>query len=275
MKKSIVWLASFPKSGNTWMRIFLANYLMNFKEPVPINQVHRFAIGDSIPKTYRMVAQREIDTHDVNVTLALRDKVLRGITANSAEVNFVKTHNIRKPALGVTLIPEQYTRSAIYIVRNPLDLALSYSRHYGLSIDDAITAISHKDNANRPDDTTVWQFLGSWSDHVLSWTSKSTYPVCVLRYEDMLADPNASFAKVLEIIGIPIDDERLNRAIRHSSFDEVSRQEEKEGFAERSVSSDKFFSKGKSDAWKTELTEDQVDHIRSSHRNVMKLYGYL
>ena len=89
--KSIIWLASYPKSGNTWTRIFLANYLMNSDKPVPINQVHRFGMGDSIPRMYQMVAGRQIDVRDYQETLKLRDKVLAGIVANKADVNFVKT----------------------------------------------------------------------------------------------------------------------------------------------------------------------------------------
>ena len=100
--KSIIWLASYPKSGNTWTRIFLANYLMNSDKPVPINQVHRFGMGDSIPRMYQMVAGRQIDVRDYQETLKLRDKVLAGIVANKADVNFVKTHNVRAEAFGVT-----------------------------------------------------------------------------------------------------------------------------------------------------------------------------
>ncbi|WP_306116427.1 MULTISPECIES: sulfotransferase domain-containing protein [unclassified Roseovarius] len=274
MKKSIVWLASYPKSGNTWTRIFLANYLTNAKEPVPINQVHKFGMGDSIPKTYRMVGGANVDTMNVNVTLGLRDRVLRGIVANNADVNLVKTHNINKPALGTELIPDQFTRSAIYIIRNPLDMVLSYARHYGMSIDDTIDAIGHSDHVNQPDETTVFQFLGSWSDHVESWTGKSSFPICVLRYEDMLTDPHAAFTKVLENIGVPVDPERLDRAVKHSSFKEVSKQEKKGGFAERSRHSETFFSKGTSDNWKSELTEDQVARVRRVHRKVMKKHGY-
>lgn len=274
MKKSIVWLASYPKSGNTWTRIFLANYLTNAKDPVPINQVHKFGMGDSIPKTYRMVGGANVDTMNVNVTLGLRDRVLQGIVANNADVNLVKTHNINKPALGTDLIPAKFTRSAIYIMRNPLDLVLSYARHYGMSIDDTVTAISHPDHVNQPDETTVFQFLGSWSDHVESWTKATPFPTCVLRYEDMLTDPHGAFTKVLQNIGVPVEPERLDRAVKHSSFKEVSRQEKKDGFAERSRHSERFFSKGTSDNWKTELTEEQVSKIRKAHRKVMKKHGY-
>lgn len=278
LKASIVWLASYPKSGNTWTRIFLANYLMNPKEPVPINEVHRFGMGDAIAKTYRMVAKDDPalqDLNDVNVTLRLREKVLRGIVANGADVNLVKTHNIRRQAYGVSLIPEKYTRSAVYILRNPLDMVLSYARHYGISPEDAVEAIGRSDNANASDGATVWQFLGSWSEHVNSWTSKSPYPLLVLRYEDMLERPEEAFGKLVRHIGVPLEQERLEKAIRFASFDEVSRQEKKEGFKENPGKNETFFTSGKSGQWKTALSEALADRIRADHRNVMKRYGYL
>ncbi|MDM8165245.1 sulfotransferase domain-containing protein [Roseovarius sp.] len=273
--KSIIWLASYPKSGNTWTRIFLANYLMNADKPVPINQVHRFGMGDSIPRMYHMVAGRQIDISDYQLTLKLRDKVLGGIVANKADVNFVKTHNIRAEAFGVTLIPERFTRSAIYIIRNPLDMLISFARHYGLGHAETADAISSPDHSNSADGSTVTQFLGSWSEHVESWTTKSPYPVCVLRYEDMLADPEVSFAKVLDLVGIPNDPERLKKAIRFSSFDELSKQEEEGGFVESSPKNDRFFSKGQSNQWQSELAPEIVERVKKDHRKIMKKYGYL
>ncbi len=275
MKKSIVWLASYPKSGNTWMRIFLANYLMNLDKPVPINQTHRFGLGDSIPKMYQAVAGRPVDLRDHDVSLALRDKVLEGIVRNNADVNFVKTHNVRGDAFGVPLIPERFTRSAIYILRNPLDMVLSYARHYGMDPAQATEAIGRLDNANSPDQTTVWQFLSSWSDHVKGWTARASYPVCVVRYEDMLDQPQKTFGKVLEHIGISVQQDRLDKAIRFSSFDEVKKQEDETGFVEHPGKAERFFNKGKSGQWETDLDPELVERIRREHRNTMKLYGYL
>lgn len=275
-KNSIVWLASYPKSGNTWTRIFLANYLMNPKEPVPINEVHRFGMGDSIAKTYTMVAQgAPADLNDVHTILRLRDKVLRGIIGNGADVNLVKTHNTRSPAYGIDLIPPQYTRSAVYIVRNPMDMVLSYARHYGIDAAAAVEAIGRSDNANATDAATVWQFLGSWSEHVNSWTAKAPYPVCVLRYEDMLDTPQKAFGALVEHLGVPLDAERLDKAIRFSSFDEVSRQEAEGGFKENPGKSEKFFNKGQSGQWKEGLTEALADKMRADHRSTMKRFGYL
>jgi hypothetical protein len=173
MKQSIVWLASYPKSGNTWVRLFVANYIVNRPDPLPINQIHKFGIGDSIAAMYSKVAGRTIGVNDVALSLQLRDRVLAGVVANNADINLVKTHNRRTVAHGVQMIPEKFTRSAIYVMRNPLDMVLSYARHYGIENAEATGLICHTDNANAPTDRTVAEFLGSWSDHVESWTGKS------------------------------------------------------------------------------------------------------
>ena len=275
MKKSIVWMASYPKSGNTWTRIFLANYMANAPKPIPINNAHRIAIGDAIAKTYSMVAGRPIDTQDIDLTLQMRPRVLRGIVSNNADINLVKTHNARIVAHGIPLIPDELTRSAMYIMRNPLDMVLSYARHYGISQADACHAVSHPDNVNMPTESMVVQFIGSWSDHVRSWTGKSAYPVLVLRYEDLLADPHTHFAKVIEHVGLPVEPERLDRAIRFASFKELSAQEKTQGFVEKSQESDAFFAKGTSDQWKTDLKPRLVKQMKHAHRKVMKQFGYL
>lgn len=275
MTQSIVWLASYPKSGNTWMRIFLANYLLNTSQPVPINQVHRIAMGDAIPKTYKMVGGEHLDVTDMSKTLPLRDKVLQGIVNNGAAVNLVKTHNIRRNSGPVELIPPKYTRSAIYIVRNPLDMVISYANHYSQEVDWAANVIAHPDNANAPAHDTVGEFLGNWSDHVTSWTLNPPFPVAVLRYEDMLTAPEKAFAAALKNIGVPVDKVRLKRAIEFSSFDVVSGQESEAGFIEKPAKAEKFFRSGKRDQWKTLLSEEIVAKIKTDHNDVMKRFGYL
>jgi len=274
-RKNIVWLASYPKSGNTWTRIFLANYLFNRHEPMPINQVHRLGMGDSIAKTYAMVAGRPVDSGDHRAVLALRPKVLAGITANGADVNFVKTHNIRDFAMGVELIPPTLTRSAVYILRDPLDLVISFARHYGHTPEQTAEAIARDDHVINGDASTVPQYLGTWSRHVKSWTKRPPFPVLVLRYEDLQADPEAGFARLLEHIGVPVDAERLTRAVRFSSFDEVSAQEGRSGFVERSPHAERFFARGEVGQWRDALPPQTVERIRRDHGPTMRAHGYL
>lgn len=275
MKRSIVWLASYPKSGNTWMRVFLANYLLNTRKPLSINEVRRIGSGDSMAGAYHAVAGRKLDLNRVALCLQYRHKVLRGIVNNNADINFVKTHNARVTAYEVELIPEKFTRASIYIMRNPLDMVLSYARHYAMSHEEAVERITHPDNANLPTETSVADFLGTWESHVRSWVKYAPWPRLVLRYEDLLDDPETHFAKVLDLIGVPVDQERLRRAIRFSSFDELSKQEEESGFIEKPKESEKFFGKGKKDQWKTDLAPELADIIREKMGETMKRFGYL
>ena len=272
--KSIVWLASYPKSGNTWLRVFLANYIYNSEKPVPINQIHRVGIGDSNSKAYRMVTKEVLDPTNPMQGARIRPAVLQAIVNNKADINLVKTHCENAIAYGVKLIPPELTRSAVYIMRNPLDMIVSYASHYGNTIDEAIEGIARKDNSLLGGGDTVYQYLGTWSNHVIGWSKARKFPVLMLRYEDMLKDPHEAFDRVIHHIGLPIDRDRLERSVRFSDFKLLQEQEKKTSFVENSDNQKQFFRSGKSEQWKTELNEDQVAQILQDHGRVMKKFGY-
>ncbi len=273
--KNIVWLASYPKSGNTWTRAFLFNYLVNAEVAAPINKLHQLGIGDAITKSYRMVGIPLFDPSDPKQVLNRRPAVLRAIAGNEADLNFVKSHNVNGKAFDQKLIPEALTKSAVYIIRNPLDMLISFARHYGNGPGEAIETIGREDHVVNGDANSVVQFVGNWSTHVSSWVNEKSFPVHVMRYEDMLDDPNGTFGAMLKFIGFPVDEDRLDRAIDHSSFKELSKQEEKSGFVERSAKTERFFHTGQSGQWKSVLTEEQVNELRRQHGAVMKQFGYL
>ncbi len=272
--KSIVWLASYPKSGNTWLRVFLANYIINSDKPVPINDVHKIGIGDSNSKAYQKVMKVPFDPTNPQLCAKVRPVVLQGIVNNKADVNLVKTHNENSAAFGIKLIPPELTRSAIYIMRNPLDMIISYANHYNLTIDAAIEGISRKSNTLQGGGESAFQFLGSWSNHVIGWTKARKFPLLTLRYEDMLVDPIDSFSKVIEHIGLPLDGERLEKSVKFSEFKELQKQENENSFVEKSDTQEKFFRSGKSGQWKNELTQEQIDLILRDQGRVMKKFGY-
>ena len=117
--------------------------------------------------------------------------------------------------------------------------------------------------------------INHWSEHVNSWTKNKVFPTLVLRYEDLQTKPEESFSSLLKHIGIPVDEKRLDKAIGFSSFKELSKQESEDGFAEASVKSDAFFSKGTSGQWVDELDADLALETRKKHEAVMKKFGYL
>ena len=273
--KNIAWLASYPKSGNTWTRIFLANFIFNPDKPMPINQVHRLGMGDSISKSYKMVCKGAFNPADHMLTLKLRNRVLRGIVNNRADFNFIKSHNLKSKAFGHVLIPSEFSRCAIYIIRDPRDMIISYAKHYGQTIDRAIHSISNKDNTTSGNEDSVKQYLGNWSDHVKSWTTAQDVPLLVQRYEDMITDPMKTFTGLLDFLGFPYQEAQVEKAISFSSIGEMKKQESETAFVERSSNSETFFGRGTSGHWREVLTEEQAKQIEDLHGDMMRKFGYL
>jgi len=273
--KNIVWLASYPKSGNTWLRLFLANYLSGQAQPVPINKIDRFSTGDSVVNLYKSVIGANFDSGDDHASLLGREPVLRRLSENGADVNLVKTHNRNGRVQQVRLIPPQLTRRAIYILRNPLDMLVSYADHYGVDPTRAVREIADENNTVLPSTVTVRQFTGNWSKHVASWTGSTKFPVTVMRYEDILADPGKAFATVIRDIGAPVDQARVDAAIAAASFDEASKQEADQGFIERSPSSRRFFRSGRSGEGRAKLSPEIIDRVTTDHGDMMTKFGYL
>lgn len=274
-QKNLIWLASYPKSGNTWLRVFFANYLFNRTEPFPINDLWKMSHGDGMGRYYAQIAGRSHEELTEPEVIRLRPKMLQGIAGNGADMNFVKTHNQQVKMDGINLMPRGLTRSAIYVVRNPLDMVLSYASHYGLTLDDAIEAIAAPYNCSPPHKGSVAQYQGKWSDHVKTWLKTRDFPVHLMRYEDMKADPEACFADVLKFLKVPVDMDRVRRATEFSSFKTLKTLETADGFNERSGNALAFFRKGAVEEWREKLTQTQIDRIRETQESGMKRVGYL
>jgi hypothetical protein len=138
----------------------------------------------------------------------------------------------------------------------------------------ALEAMGREDNTIVGNDASVPQYLGSWAGHVRGWTRHRDFPVVTLRYEDLLADPKSGFARVLKLIGLPLDEERLERAVRFSAFEELSRQESEGGFVEKSPSAERFFHAGGSGRWREALPAEAVAAFVAANRKAMDARGY-
>lgn len=272
--RTLVWLASYPKSGNTWLRAFLANYLIDSPKPVSINEMQTISFGDSSSPAYADLSGRDPQKLDLTELMAVRGRHLDRISRRGA-VNFVKTHNANIRIAGHWLIPAPLTRAAIYILRDPRDVVISYADHLGLDLESAAAQMAAPGNRVPTNARTVVQFLGPWSEHVRSWTRTRDFRVLVLRYEDMHADPQAAFEKVLRLVGAPLDRQVLAEATRRAAFDVLAAQEVVEGFRERGPAQARFFRKGTVGQWRDELPEGIVRRIEADHGEVMKRHGYL
>lgn len=270
----ILWLASYPKSGNTWLRAFLANYLHDGPKPEDINALPRFNFGDMRIEFYEKISgikAASLSWRDIN---KLRPRVHRHFANARQGVVFVKTHSILSTIEGIPTITPEVTFGAVYIVRNPLDVAVSFSHHSGYSIEEAVKAICNREFVHPGGEGQIVQALSDWSSHVKSWLRAPGLYLRVLRYEDMVANPLTTFGTILEFLKVPRDRRRLKKAVRFSSFKVLAEQEEKAGFREASPHAPQFFHRGRVGAWRESLLPEQADQIVSCHRETMTEMRY-
>ena len=271
------WLASYPKSGNTWMRAFVHNIRSGSDTPADINDLtsgHHAAARPLLDDVLGF-ATSDLSADEVE---RLRPAVYEWI-AQDESVGYHKIHDACTLTVdGVPLIGCEGTLGALYIIRNPLDVAPSAAHYWDCSLDDAIGRLAaHQDLAvsERSLPTQVRQRLLTWSKHVLSWADAADLRVMVTRYEDLLDDPLSEFARVAAFLDLPHDEESVGRAVRFSSFDELSRQERETGFRERPRSAGRFFRSGTSGGWRRALSKEQVGRVVAAHGEVMERFGYL
>lgn len=264
----ITWLASYPKSGNTWIRMLFNAYFDNGN--LEINRL-TWGRGDNSPYFYQAVSPRPIDTLTREEIVYLRPAALMHlIEATGQKPMLVKTHHARASINDIPLIPDKLTKRTFYIVRDPRAVAVSYAKHMAIDIDAAIAQMRDY-QWTIGNDERFFHTLSTWSRHVQTWLDCDDFPVHLVKYENLINDPAHVLRGMLERIGFEdIDDQRIIRAVEACSLSNLQAQEAKHGF-EESPRDMHFF--GGTD-WRNVLSNEQVDQIEHDHGHVMRELGY-
>lgn len=275
---NIVWLASYPKSGNTWLRAFLANLIANRADPLRPDEIRDYTDSESRTDRYAELAGKPSTGLTIQEISELRPQVHALIAARAQGTRLVMTHNFCGSFEGQPLFNWQVTAGAIYVLRNPLDVAVSMTHHFGLTLDEAIDRLGDDRVASINDAVAVSHLIGSWSAHVAGWAEaaeRSPGRIIVLRYEDLLEKPAKHFAKAARLIGLGQDRARIERAVRHTAFQTLASLEQKHGFVEAVDEKTRFFFKGRANQWREVLSRGQVQRIVHEHREQMQRFKYV
>ncbi len=277
----IIWLASYPKSGNTYLRAFLASYFysndgkFNFDLLLKIHQFPNMKFSK-----FKAGSKQEASKNWIFNQNSFFDM---------KNLNFVKTHNCLYPYNGNEFTSKNETLGAIYIVRDPRNVITSLTHHYSIDYNEAFNHMINDQSSllekSHELDHSNFTYLNSWSNHYKSWKNNSMFEVLFIRYEDLQKEKENTFKKVVLFVNklinkdLKIDEDKFFNSIKSTNFSNLKNKELNEGF-EESVFSYKtgkkinFFNLGFNNRWQKLLPTDIKDLLNKNYVNEFKELNY-
>jgi hypothetical protein len=271
-----VWLASYPKSGNTWLRAVATAWVV--PGPVDVN-----ALAGPPIASYREYFDAALGIPSSSLTFEevdrLRPYVDEQVASEAAAPHLRKIHDSYLSPVREPIVSSAATQAAVYIIRDPREVAVSLAHAAGRSFAWAQRRLNDPEAALAGSGDQLHeqlrQWLGTWSQHVRSWVDESPFTVEVVRYEDLASAPVETFGRALRFAGFAgVTDRRVAECVERAAFARLERAEREHGFRERRSAEAPFFRRGESGSWRVELSGDLADRIRDDHREVMSRFGY-
>ena len=286
MCPSTIWLASYPKSGNTWMRLLLDALQGDedgFVDDHGVRELGLARVGSQPFASSRAAFEQYTGLVASDLTSgeqrALRPMVDDAVDDESTRPWFRRIHDaLLSGAHESPIVGLRATRGAVYIVRDPRDVAVSFAHHVGRDHGWAVQELGNPRAAlaasSRSTIRQLPQSLSTWSEHVRSWLDHELFTTLVVRYEDMQAAPARELTRVAEFAGLDATADDVLEAVRMARFDRLQRHESDHGFLERPPRSERFFRRGIAGAWRDELEPQLADRIVAEHADMMVRLGY-
>ena len=266
----IIWIASYPKSGNTYLRSFISSYYFSQKGKFDFNLLLNILQFPSLKFTKKNFSSE--DEASQNWMFNQNQFFLNN------KVHFVKTHNTLEEFKGNKFTSNQQTLGAIYIVRDPRNILSSLTHHYSLSYDQAYQKIIDENASllekSLNNDHSNFTFLGSWSNHYKSWKNTTEFKTLFIKYEELEKNKYETFKNVINYINCikgnkaKIDEKRLLNSIRSTNFTNLKNKEKNEGFEESVISSDgkkkPFFNLGFNNRWQKILPKNILTKLNKN-----------
>ena len=276
----IIWIASYPKSGNTYLRSFISSYYFSKKGKFDFNLLLNILQFPSLKFTKKNIFSE--DEASQNWIFNQNQFFLNN------KVHFVKTHNSLDEFKGNKFTSNQQTLGAIYIVRDPRNILSSLTHHYSLNYEQAYKKIMDENASllekSLNNDHSNFTFLGSWSNHYKSWKNTKEFKTLFIKYEDLEDNKYETFKKVVSFINrikskeLKIDEKKLLNSIRSTNFTNLKNKEQNEGFEESVISSNgekkPFFNLGFNNRWQKILPKNILTQLNKNLQKDLNDLGY-
>ena len=283
--KKISWLASYPKSGNTYMRLLLSAYfytsdgiVSDFKlidNIFKISSYHFLNNIKDIPNIEDFINNPKL----ISKYWADAQRIISSKIKNNL---FIKTHDCMEIISNKTFTNESFTKCFIYIVRDPRSVAVSYSHHTGYDIPTTINYLVNKNYLinYKKEEMTVPELVSSWSVHYDSWKKfLKKGNGTIVKYEDLVKNPEKEFRKILlflkSFLKFELIEKKIINCVESTRLENLKKIERKIGFKEKPINSISFFRKGALDEWESILSKAQIKFIENNFKNQMIELNYL
>ena len=277
----IIWLSSYPKSGNTWLRSFLVSYYFTRDGEFNFEDLSRIPDYPS-----RNFLSKEINMNEINQGEIYKywDNTQKEILKNK-KAKFLKTHNSLNPINDVPFTKKEYTLGIIHIIRDPRNVITSIKNHFGFDSYDQSLKYMQTDGAfMKGEDNARYSVIDSWRSHYTSWMSNRNLKRITIKYEEMEESPEETFGKVVNFInsickikeGIIMD--KLINSINNTKFDLLKKGEDEGKFTENVIRNNKkikFFNLGPQNKWKNVLPHKIQYQINEYYKEDLKNLGYI
>jgi hypothetical protein len=291
MKSKIAYIASYPKSGNTWIRLILSNYFFSHLAPIPINKLRDCIASDTTNGFYLQYAtEKKIEFKKIINDYNLRNAALKNYLLKNPNT-FLKTHSAFHTLNNISYFDTTIIGIIVYIIRDPRDIVISAAHHNlgsalfkknklganGLVGDKELQFIFEQMcNSNEwlKSPSGIKTHLSAWDIHVNSFKQVSE-KLHLIRYEDLLLNTDRCINElIIRIIG-KSDKEKVSKAIKHSTFSNLKEDEANNSFNEKNTKYANFFREGKSGGWKNYSNSDVFKKIEKKFGSTMAEHGYL
>ena len=277
----IIWLASYPKSGNTLLRSILATYF--FSEDGEFKFEHLYKI-DQFPSIHHF-ENLGIDTSNEKLVFKNFINAQKSINNDKNKIKFFKTHSSLSKIENCNFTDLDNTLGAIYIVRDPRNVVKSFSHHYDLTIDEATEAMIDQSRWLARTDTMFKTFLSSWKINYNSWKQLDN-KVLFVKYEDLVNKKKTTLIKIFKFINkigmknLNLDMIKLNRVIKSTEFEKMQYLEKKYDFREgvidpKTKKRKTFFTFGPKNNWRKDLDEKNREKIEKNFKEEIIELNYV
>ena len=271
----ILWISSYPKSGNTWIRALISAYLYSDDGNFEFKLLHKIPkfIQEKFIST--VADLNELKKNPLGITEFWKSAQLRINLDN--EIKFFKTHNACVSYKDRWFTDETNTAGYVYVVRDPRSIACSLASHSKISIEQAVNDLLNENNMGLNGPYKLAELPGSWKINYLSWKKKKKFEGIIIKYEDLIDNTENEFKKILVFLNrfkkIDINEKKISKSIISCDFSNLSKMEGEQGFEE--TQNNKFFREGKKDSWKNELNLDLRKKLEDNFKSEMIELGYL